>query len=263
MKKTSLIIVGIILILIISAVATLRILDNKDREPNIEVEPIENTRFQTLKKALESSEYFKDSEITANDSKEIATIDGKYDISIKSGYYMMTIKDTKLESTYCEIVDAVEQSLGAYAGASIETCKETLNGSINIGGISADIFDNYKILTVNSDEPAKLYNIDNSHTADDIISTDEVNYNIKIEDYIITSMSTGFTKEAKLYNVCGHIYNPKKKTGDFILKIYDKDKNELDTKEYNYSNDTKKYHTFCVEFPLELDAAKYYSLGLK
>lgn len=263
MKKTSFIAIGVILVLIISAIVTIRVLDNKDREPGIEVEPIENTRFETLKKALKSSTYFKDSEIEPNDSKEIVTIDGKYDISIKSGYYMMTIKDTKLEDTYCEIVDAVEQSLGAYAGTSIETCKETLNGSINIGGISADIYDNYKVLTVNSDEPAKLYNIDNSHAKDDIISTDEINYNIKIDNYIITSMSTGFTKEAKLYNVCGHIYNSKKKTGDFVLKIYDKDKTELETKEYTYSNDTKKYKTFCVEFPLELDNVKYYSIGIK
>lgn len=261
MKKTSFMMIGIILILLIGAMVTLRILGAKEREPNIEVEPIENTRYETLVKALKNSEYFKDSDITANDTKEIATIDGKYDISIKSGYYMMTIRDLKLENPYCEIVDAIEQSLGAKPAASIETCKETLSGSINIGGISADIFDTYKVLTVNSDEPAKLYNIDNSHVEDDVISIDEINYNIRFDDYIITSMSTGFTKEAKMYNVCGHIYNPKKKTGNFTFKIYDTNKEELDSKEFAYSNDTKKYQSFCVEFPMELDTVKYYSIG--
>lgn len=234
--------------------------ENKDKKPDIEIEPIENSRFETLKSALKDSTYFKNSEITASTSKEVATVDGKYDISIKNGYYMMTIRDMNQIDKYCEIVDAIEQSLGAKEGESLLTCKETLNGSINVGDITADIYDTYKVLTVSSETPAKLYNVENSHGNDDLISVDEINYNIKIDDYLLTSMSTNFIKESNQYNICGNIYNAKEKEGKLIFSIYDNDSNKVNEKEYAYSNSTKKYLTFCVDFSLDIDNIKYYSV---
>lgn len=262
MKKTSLIWITII-VAFIGAALLVYMFINDDRNPDIELDKAEEKRLTSLEKLLKESDRFKDSDISSNKDKNIVTIDGKYDITIKSGYYMMSIKDPKEEDTYCEIVDAVEQSLGKKKEASIETCKETLKGSISIGGIAADIFDNHKILTVNSDEPAKLYDIDSSHKEKDIISVDEINYNIKIDDNLFTSMSNEYVDENKNHTICGHIYNPVKINEKFTFKIYDKDKNELDNKNFTYEGTTKKYSTFCMEFERDLDDIKYYSIEVK
>lgn len=260
MKKVSLILISTVLVISLGAVLLIRLVTDEHKNSNLELDKIEEKRYTTLENLLKSSSKFKDSDITANESKEIVTIDKKYDITIKNGYYMMTVKNKEEEKIYCEVVDAVEQSFGKKEGASLETCEETLKGIIEIGGIAVELYDNYKILTVNSEEAAKLYDIDNSHGAKDIISVDEINYNIKIDDYIMTSISTAFTEEAKLYNVCGHIYNANAKNDKLIFKIYDANKEEIASKEYTYKNDTKKYKTFCTEFALDLDNVKYYSI---
>ena len=240
-------------------------IDFSEREPSIEIEPIENTRFTILKNALLSSSYFAGANVDSNEKMDVLTVNGKYDIYIKTGYYQMTIKDTKQENKYCEIVDAIEQSLGLLPGKSIETCQKTLEGSINIGGISAEIYDTYKILTVNMEEPAKLYNIENSHVEEELIPVEEINYNIQIDNYLLTSMTTSFKENNKLYSICGHMYNKNKKsTKNFSISIYDVNKKLIDTKKYKYENDTKKYIPFCVDYSLESDTVKYYSIkGLK
>lgn len=264
MKKNKTIIITIVtlIVIVLLGIIIFNVYSSQNKEESIEIDPIETTRFDILKKAILSSDYFKDSSVIANESKEVASIDGKYDVAIKSGYYSMTIKDEKQEQYYCEIVDAVEQSLGGTAGKSIETCQMTLDGSINIGGISAEIYDSYKILTVNSEELASLYDSTSMREFGELISVDEINYNIQKDKYLLTSMSTGFTKEAKMYNVCGHIYNSYAKANDELLfTIYDANKNYIDQKTYTYKNDTKKYLSFCIEYEMEIDKVKFFSIG--
>lgn len=266
MKKQSQKILFIILIILLTSLGAFLLIKKvhiTEKEPSIEIEPIENTRFENLKKIIKASPNFTNSEITSNEKKDILTIDGTYDISIKSGYYQMTIKDPKLENTYCEIVDTIEQNLGLLKGKSIETCQKTLEGSINLGGISAEIYDNYKILSVNIEKPATLYNEETSHKSEDKISVEEVNHNILIDKYLLSSMKTSYQTTTKLYSVCGNIYNSNKKaTNKFEIAIYDSNKKELASKKYSYQNDTKKYLPFCVDFELETDIAKYYSVKI-
>lgn len=260
MKRTT-ILIGAALILLMGNHFIISLFE-KSREPKLEVETVETTRYKKLESIIKSSEKFKDAELTPNEKQTSMNIDGKYDIAIKQGSYMMTIKDEKLEGDYCEIVDIIEQSLGLEE-SSIETCEQTLKGTVDLGGISAEIFENYKVLTVSSEEPAKLYKVKESHVEDELISTDEVDYEIAIEDFVFSSMRTNYTKDSKTYNVCGHVYNPKKKEGKFELAIYDEKKDRLAEKEYIYQNDTKKFQTFCIDFTLEIDSVKYYSIGEK
>ncbi len=261
MKKTIILLVASLLLFATSILV--RELFEENRHPTIEVEPIEKERFRKLRDILANSPYFKDSSFTEKDSHQTMIVDGTYDISIKPSSYSMTIKDDKPEETYCQIVDAIEMNLGAKEGASLETCRETLRGSIDLGGISAEIFDNYKVLTVKSDEPAKLYNREISHAFKDIISIDEEEYIIEEDDYIFTSMRTQYASSTKTYSICGHLFNPQKNTGSFTFTIYDDQKNPIGTKDYEYIKDTKKYKTFCVDFTLDQDSVKYYGVGGK
>lgn len=260
MKKTLVFIfIGLIALgIITSAVLKLK---NGDREKDIDVEPASKTQFDTLKKSLLNYEAFKDSEITANADSTVASIDGKYDVSIKSGYYMMTIKDVRLESEYCKIVDAIEVGLGGKVGDSLTTCEETLAGRIGYSHIATDIYDNYKVLTVNYEEKSLLYDPENTRELEELISIDEINYNIKTKGYLFTSISTGYTKEAKLYNVCAHAYNPNSKAKDtFTVSLFDERKDLLKEKNFTYENDSKKFLSFCVDFDIDDNLIKYYSI---
>ena len=96
----------------------------------------------------------------------------------------MNIKDVQDEEIYCNVVDAVELSLGLEKGKSLETCQNTLKGEMNLGGINVDFFDSYKVLTVKNDLLSTIYNVNNTHNENDPIFVDEINYNIKIEDYL-------------------------------------------------------------------------------
>ena len=233
-----------------------------EKKPTIEIETVENTKIATLKKAIETSSYFQNSKIDINATKDSLIIDDSYEIIIKTGYYQMTIKDTKQESTYCKIVDAIEQNLGLKEGKSIDTCEKTLEGSINIGGINAEIYDTYKVLSVNIDTPASLYNIESTHESGDLIPIEKVNYNIKIDNYLLTSMKPTFNENSKLFNICGNIYNKNKKaSNNFKITLYDTNKNKLDSKTYKYENKTQKYIPFCVEYPLEINTVKFYSIS--
>ncbi len=260
MKKNIILIIAILIIIFIIGFIIYFSID-KSKDSSIEVESTEKTKLDALKEILSNSNYFETSKLVSDTENNKITIDEKYDVYIKNGYYMMNIKDEKDEDTYCEVVDAVEQNFGIEAGKSIETCKKTLDGSINMGGINVEFYDNYKVLTVNSEEASSLYNINNSHTADELIFIDEINYDIKIDDYLFTSMSTGYTKDVKLFSICGHLYDDKYKEKTFIFKTYDVDKNEIAEKSYTYQNDTDKYVTFCVDFENDAGTAKYYSIS--
>lgn len=260
MKKIlTFIFIGLVALGIITA-AVLKLTES-DRKKDIDVESGTKTQFDTLKKALSSYEDFKDSKITSNKDSNMASIDDKYDVSIKSGYYMMTIKDASVESEYCKIVDAIEVGLGGKVGDSITTCEETLAGRVGYGHIAAEIYDNYKVLTVNYEEKSSLYDPNNTRELEELISTDEINYSIKTKDYLFTSISTGYTKEAKLYNVCAHAYNPNSKAKDtFTISLYDERKDLLKEKNFTYENDSKKYISFCVDFDVDDNLIKYYSI---
>lgn len=261
MKKTLLILSGLAVVILAHQLLT-RIFASA-REHRIEVESIETTRYNKFVAALTSTEKFKDAKFVPNEKMDVVNIDGEYDVTIKSGSYVMIIRDAKLESGYCEIVDAIETALGVRPGASVETCTETLKGTIGLGGITADIFDDYKVLTVVSDEPAKLYKVMDSHISNELISVDEEDYDISIEGFVITSMRMNYVESSKLYSVCGNIFNPKKTKEQFTIKIYDSQKEELAAKDYSYQNETKKYISFCTDFTLETNGVKYYSIGVE
>ncbi len=221
------------------------------------------TKLDKLESILKNSTYFSNSTFSKNEVKEILNIDSKYDILIKNGVYSMTIKDSSLEKGYCDIVDAIEYDLGHPFGASIDTCEKTLKGMIEIGGISVEIFDNYKVLTVVSDEQAKLYNVDRTHQNKELISTDEINYNIQLDNFLFTSMSAKFKENEKNYSICGHLYNAEYDKKVFKFNIYDNQKQLINTKNYNYINETNKFQNFCIEYSLNTDNVRYYSIEME
>lgn len=259
MKKT-LIFTGAIALLSIIGVLSIKILDTP-REPDLETDSIEKVRLDKLVTILKKSTYFENSTFKNNETMDKLTVDDKYDISIKSGSYSMKIDDPKKEEGYCQIVDAVQQSLGKTAGKSIETCRRTLDGSIDMGGINAEIYDTHKILTVNSEETAKLYNIEASHEKDELIPTEEIDYDIKIDDYLFTSIHDKYSNEKSTHSICGNIYHPKNAKNTFLFTVYDEQKKELEKKTYEFQNDTKKFKTFCIDFTLKTNSVKYYSIG--
>ncbi len=260
MKKKNILIITIVLIIILITFVILVSLFKNTSDEQVPSLTTPNTKLETLENILSSSTYFKDSSITTNEDKQSLTIDDKYEVIVKSGYYMMTIKDIKLEDTYCQIVDSIETSLGASVGSSIETCTKTLDGLIDMGGISAEIYEDYIILSVNSEELANLYDEFRSHSAEELISVDEINYNLNIDDYLFTSMSTGFTEATKEYTICGHLYNKDNKEKTFLFKIYDNNKSLLNEQSFTYTNDSNKYTPFCLDFASEVDNIKYYSI---
>lgn len=257
-KKTILITILAILLIAVSSTIYSSFSKKNDTTHDYDLEP---TKIETLKKALLDYPDFAKSKITTDKDKNTLMINDKYEIVIKNGYYSMTIKNLKLESDYCRIVDAIEVSLGTQAGKSIETCEKTLAGKINLGGISADLYDTYKVLTVNSEEASTLFDPSKSHKEREIISKDEINYNITIDDYLFTSMSANYTTDNKTLKICGNVIEEKdNKDKTFTITTYDKDKKELDKKNYKYENTTNKYVPFCVDYIRELDDVKYYSI---
>ena len=227
---------------------------------NSEINNATDERLDKLKKILKDSTYFDNSKFKYDYENLRLTLDDKYDISIKSGTYMMNIKDERSEEFYCKIVDAIEMSFGTDKGEAIETCKETLDGAINLGGISVEFFDNYKVLTVNMNEKATLYSTNSTHVAEELISIDEINYDIKLDNYMFTMMSTNYKEETHELNICGNVFNKRKKTCNFVFTIYDENKEEIKTSDYKYENDTGKYISFCTVFQDETNSAKFYSL---
>ncbi len=224
------------------------------------VETLEEKRFNAFKRVLSASTYFVNSSVELDSNKIKAVVDGKYVVYIKSGTYMMRIDDVTQEREYCKIVDAVEQSFGEEPGNSILTCMETLNGSIEIGGISAEIYDTYKVLSVKSDEKSLLYDISKSHANGELISVDEINYNIKISNYLLTSMDAKYNDTEDIFGICGHIYNHDKLEDTFVFSTYDENKQLIGQMDFKYENSTKKFLPFCVEEKLDKDIVKYYSI---
>ena len=221
-----------------------------------------DSRLERLESILSTSGYFDNAKYSTDNDNLKLTIDNKYDIYVKSGNYMMNIKDIKLEDKYCEIVDAVTMNFGGKKGESLKTCKYTLDGIIDLGGISVEFFDTYKILTINSSEKATLYNPDNNYSDKDIISIDEKNYAINFSDFLLTTMSTKYVESMKTFSICGNIYNKKVKTANILFKIYDDKKKEISTKTYKYESDTGHLEPFCVNFENDSNIAKYYSVAL-
>lgn len=258
MKKK--VIIGF-LILIVAGVAAgiFYKMNNKDE---IDIDKIEEkTDYDVLKEILEKSSYFADSNFTRGETDNSLVIDEKYTVNIKSGTYSMTIKDVKNEDKYCEIVDAIEMNFGAIEGSSIETCKATLDGKFALGGISMESFDTYKILTVSSLEPATLYDEAKSKQEKEIISTDEKSFTLSIEGDLLSSMTSNYNIEKKIYSVCGNVYHPKKsKIDGFTIKLYDENKNPLAENTYKYTETFEKYMPFCVDINGEVANAKYYSI---
>lgn len=262
MKKKITIITSIVLIIL--GVGLIIYFSTKKEETNAPLQSTTTTsEYDKLKTILKESPYFEKSKFEYDETTNKVTIDEKYEVFIKSGYYLMNIKDTKNESTYCNVVDAVEISLGLEKGKSISTCEATLDGSINMGAINADVYDSYKVLTVNNTEVTALYNTTNSYKNDELISIDEINYNIDFSNYLFTSMSTGYTADVKLFTVCGHVFNKNNTPATFTFTTYDANKAAITSSDYVFENDTKQYATFCADFNNDAGFAKYYSIDKK
>lgn len=259
MKNT----VTIIVIMMIIGVAILFRVATNDRREDLEVDNLERSQYTKLEGILKTYPELASSKITPDENYTSATIDGKYTVFIKTGNYMMTIKDEKDEETYCKIVDAIEISLGSLPTASLDTCHGTLDGTFSLGGISADIYENYKVLTVNASEPAKLYKKENTRREDELISVEELDYDVQVKDHTFTSIRTDYKEDTDNFSLCGNVYNEKNREDTLSVKLYDGAKNLIDSKDYLYTNETKKYIPFCLDFTMELNNVKYYSIGGK
>jgi len=253
MKKKNYIIIVVIGVLIILTLAIKLIHKNANFDNSKTI-----TELDKLKQTLVNSKYFENSNFDTDEKNLTLTIDQKYKIEIMAGFYRMTIVDNS--DVYCKVVDAVEMSLELEKGKSITTCEETIQGKINLGGINYETVDGIKYLTVNIDDRANLYEIDNTYKDGDIISIKDEKYDIKSNGFTFSTMSFGFTQSANLYCVCGHVYGENVNTG-FMFKIYDKNKNELAEKTFEYDNSSKKYKTFCVEYDLNQNNVDYYSIS--
>lgn len=233
-----------------------RLQDLREKDLGLPKDKTENEIVTILK----SYSKFKDSNIELDEKEQTAILDGKYKISIKNGSYMMKIEDKKTEKTYCEIADAIETFLGYKEGESVTTCEKTLAGAIDLGGISAEIYDTYKILTINSVTPANLYDASLEHKEAEMISLDEINYIVTVGDSLFTSMTTSFTEEVKDFAICGHVYNPKKDKAKFTIKLYDSNKAVVAEKSLEYTKEKNKYYSFCINHETNIDEIKFYSI---
>lgn len=257
--KLILLIISIFIIIVAVTIGIIAFKKNDDAT-KLPLNSVEKTKLDNLEDALITSGYFAESNFSKDFENNKLVIDDTYDIFVKNGYYMMNIKDKKNDKTYCNIVDAVEMSLGQEKGKSINTCLETLKGTLNIGGINVEFYDTYRILTVNSEELASLYDISSSHDKNELISIDEINYNIDFDSYLFTSMSTGYTEDIKLFNLCGHVHSTKNKDTVFEFSLYDNNKNKIVSQEYQIDTSKDKYATFCVDYKLDANTVKYYSV---
>lgn len=256
----SMCIVGISILFALSMFFFTR-LKMKDREPSIDVNAVATERLEKLKKNFKESTYFAESKIEIDEDKLSFTIDKKMEVSLKNNRYVMIIKDPKLEDKYCEIVDVIEHDLGLEWGKSLSTCKSALEGKIGVFGLDVDFNSSYKILSLSNDNKIDIYDESNTHKEEELISLDEINYNIKIDNYILSSLSCNLDNEIKTLNVCGNIFNSKNdKEQDFFLKIFDNNKDELSEKKYTYKNENPKYIPFCIEFNTDGKIPKYYSI---
>lgn len=232
-----------------------------NEEESIEIKTTKKVQLEKLKDDIKVSEDFKNSNIKIDEEKNSIIIDDLYEVTIKNNYYVMNIKNSKQEETYCKIVDAIEQSKGQEPKKTKETCEKTLKGIINMPGLSAEIYDSNKTLLLNIENKMAIYDISSSHVERDLIKDDEINYNIKIDDFAFTSMSINYIENGKTYSIRGNVFNTKnKKNQKFLFKIYDVEKKVIAEKEYVYENDTKKYIQFSVDIPNEQKNAKYYSI---
>jgi hypothetical protein len=258
-KKTIAIILLILLIVIVAALLIVGNLKKEENEKN-NTEITETTNLDKLEEIINNSGYFEDSSFTKDETNDKLTIDNKYDVYIKSGYYMMYVKDTKDEDTYCKIVDAVEMNLGLEKGQSIETCTKTLDGTINLWRINVEVNDSYKLLTVDNTEKTSLYDASNAHSEGELISLDEINYIINVGNYEFSSMSNGISDEIKMLSICGYIYNAKGKSKDFTITTYDVNKEKLDEEVITYDASDNKLTSFCSNFENNAEIVKYYSV---
>ncbi len=231
------------------------------KEPSIEIESSKKTQLEKLETVLKSIDDFKESTIEIDIENNSIMIDDTYEVKIKNNSYVMNVKDSNHEKTYCQIVDAIEQSKGQTAGKTKDTCENALKGIIGLSALTVDIYETSKTINQSIDEKISLYDISNSHKEKDLIKDDEINYNITIDNYILSSMSLTYDEVNKTHNIRGNIYNPQKiKSQKFIFKIYDKDKTPISQKEYTYENDTKKYKGLFIDIEVENNNAKYYSI---
>lgn len=247
--------IGIVaVLLVVIFIGTILALYNK-KSANFNTDYEE--KYTILKATLKDSGYYSNSSFKYNDEKDLLTIDSKYNVYIKSGYYLMNIRNEKDEEEYCHIVDAVEMHLGYSKGESLETCHMTLDGIIDIGGISVTKYDNYKVLTVNYKEKTILYSKDGAHKFDEAINVDEQNYTVEDYNYIFSSITTSYSDELKQYSICGNIYNDLVSDGNFTFELYN-NKEAIDSSEYQYDNDKEEYKNFCVEFKnIELEPSYF------
>lgn len=214
--------------------------------------------LKKLENILSKSGYFENAKYTYDTVNRKLTINNMLDVFIKPNKYLMNVKNEKLEDIYCNIIDAVAMNLGGLKGNSNNTCKLTLDGEISMGSINVEFFDTYKILTINNNEKPILYNVKSSRIAGELISVDEINYDIKFDNYTFTLLNYKNTDNADM--ICGNVFSKKSKKDAFTFKIYNENRKELDFKDYKYSNDTKKYIPFCVEFSQHSDTVRYFSI---
>lgn len=249
----------VLTIFVVSIFITFIIVSN-DNKDGVEIAR-ENVSYSNFKNILSSKRDFADSTYSYDPTNNKVTIDNKYDIYIKNGYYMMNISNDDDRNVYCEIVDAVEKSLGSKE-SSMNTCNMTLDGVISLGGINSNDYGEYKVLTVNTNEKATLYDDITSHDEDDYINLEEINYTVKIDDYIFSNMKFKLEDESSSkFDICGNLFNKNNSMGNFTFTTFDSNKTPLESKKYTYQNDTNKYESFCVEFNMA-EKARYYTIKL-
>ena len=255
MGKTKKLAIAIVLIFVVFIIIIIMAYNKKISKSDITTDY--NEKYTILRSTLKSSGYFDDANYKYNDEKDIVTINDKYKIYIKSGYYMMNLYSEEDEEEYCKIVDAVEMHLGYSKGESLETCHMIVDGIIDIGGISISKYDNYKVLTVNYKDKSILYQPDSSHKFDEAISVDEQNYTIEEYDYIFSSLTTTYSNDLKVYSICGNLYNKLISDGNFTFELYN-DKESFASSDYQYQNEKDVYKSFCIEFKnVEMEPSYY------
>lgn len=257
-KKTTLAIIIAALVALICAGIFFFIF--KDKKDNNADKIIENRSYNELREILANSKYFDTLNTSYDENKKMLTLNDKYNVYEKPGYYLMNVTDDNDLDVYCQIVDAIEIKLGAQKGDSLKTCELTYNGLINTGGINVEEHDNYKILTVNNKELATFYAEDNIHKEGEMINLDEVNYTIEINGTIFSSLTTSYDSDTTNFSICGNIYNDSDRDKTYKIIYYDINKFKINETTYKYENDTKKYKNFCIDVINENDNIKYYQI---
>lgn len=266
-KKIIIYVITGIFVLVVAIIAIIGALNDKTKKPVEGEESSEIDLFEEdltreiprIKNLLNSSSYFKSSKIETDMENEAINIDNKYRVGIRQGYVYFDIGYDEDVTGYCNVVDAIEQGLGAKE-STLDTCKNSLNGSITNEFMLVSFESDKMFVTVGTENAGKIPTETKFFNLGDEIELGSKNFGMVANGYSLTNTSSGFNVTTKSSNVCFTIFNKAKVPRDFIVRYYDSDKKQVYEEKYSYTGESNPAEHICVSWENE-NTVKYFSIN--